>query len=128
MKTAFVAVEESHYTAPKATEYPYNVWLEGRWFHLETGGLPVELGDEIMVKYDPQDQFATVKRSVKLPPTEAEKQAEKIYQHLFTQKFADWYGDNGHFGMHLRGDFIPGTATTPTKEQVMVYIKKHFLV
>jgi hypothetical protein len=127
MKIALVTVEESHYAAPKATDYPYNVWLEGRWFHLETGEEIVELGDEITVKYHPQDQIATVDRKAKLPPSELEKQTEKIFNYLQSSRFEKWYKDDGQFGCYCVGDEFAATGNVPTKEQILEHIQKHFL-
>lgn len=120
MQTRIVTVEETHFTGQNAIDYPFNVWLDGRWVPLITGDFTVELGECWPVKYDPQDQFATV-IPAKL------NLAERIYQELQSQRFFEWYGDNGDCGMHIRGDFRPGTAIIPSKEDLMKYIKKHFL-
>ena len=129
MKTAQVTVEETHYTGSVTSAYPYNVWIDGRWFHLDVGPNAVNIGDEITVKYHCHTRFAFI--DTKPAPSELSKEeqtAEKIYQHLFSQKFADWYSGGGNFDLHLRGDFKPGTTVIPDKEKVMEYIKKHFLV
>ena len=112
MKTATVTVEETHYSN---TDYPFNVWLEGRWFHLETGDHAVELGDEITVKYHPQDQFATMEGPAPAEPNPSDVMAEKIFQVLSGQRFDDWYGDDGEFGIHIRGDFRKCKSIIPPK-------------
>jgi hypothetical protein len=127
MKKETVTVEESHFAAPAAVEYPYNVWLDGAWFHLVTGDNVVEIGQEITVTYDPQDQFAHIISTEPLEDEDEVKLINKIYDVLGSQRFADWYGDDGMFGMHVSGDFLPGTATIPTKEQILERIKKDFL-
>lgn len=50
--------------------------------------------------------------------------AEKIYEVLGRQEFADWYGDqsdddNSDFGNHIRG-------LIPSKEQILADIKRLF--
>jgi hypothetical protein len=122
MKTTNVTVEETHYQNP---QYPFNVWLEGRWFHLDTKDAPVELGDEITVQYDPQGTVAVIVEQ-KQEPSPSDVMAEKIYQVLHGQRFSDWYGDNGDFGMHVRGDFRPGTSVIPSKDEIMKEIKRMF--
>jgi hypothetical protein len=129
MKTALVTVEESHYAAPIATDYPYNVWLEGRWYHLNLGNNVVQIGDEITVWYHPDEQFATIGVKPKtVEPSDSDKQAKKIYNVLTSQRFADWYKDDGQLGCHITMDEFGATGAIPSEEQIMDYIKKNFFL
>jgi hypothetical protein len=48
------------------------------------------------------------------------KIAERIYDTLNRQKFADWYSDSGTFGKHITGEF------TLTDAQILSSIKEMF--
>jgi hypothetical protein len=110
-QTAATVIENPH------RDGEFAVRIEGTIFNLAVpDDEHVEVGDEITVKYDSADQFATMLST-------SDVLAEQIYHTLTLQRFSDWYGDNGNFGKHILGD-LP----TVTRETVINDIKRLFRI